>query len=453
MSAFPASFTQLPLTTEVHDALIKNGFHSLKEYVEECEKYVFRYPDHTIHNVTDPDLMKNMIKSAKETGYIFITGLVSEHSDGETRENKHFIWFLKRFVYDVLLHLRDVKKEIHVVVLSQKDGKGLHPKILRGLIDGKWKLALGGGVAAPGFPRPNLTITVGLPESDGYRKKTIHVNGGLFGNMQKFEKPVTPLELGCPGLIELVLSMPISSKEFMIHFLKGAAAALFPNLRKEGVSEEECLQKFKDFCNPGLTCKEQKEFGRKACLSDEYFPLTSNLSKMVKAFVDLLQALLDPEFYDFLLNILVLDFKVEENAIQGRLGDIFSGFIHDTTWGSGGGAQICIPAHALSDGSKPKGIFGMGTDLVFGAMRGDSEALEFLGLPVAIDKNNLRESCGIIFNKIWEGLVDANSKAPAAKAKAQAEAEAKAQAEAKAKAQAEAEAKAQDEAMTEAGAA
>lgn len=431
--------------------LVKNGFPAdLDVYAKACEKFGFPYDQHVHHHPTDSQFKENMITSAKKEGIILVTGCTEERkTDGETQENEKFIPVMEELVHGVIPALKGKEGEINAVFLSEKYGKALNPEILASLLNNtKWTMMPGGGVTTPGNLRPFSTVTFGPEDKEGNREIIISVNGGRWGNMQKFAKPITPEELGCTDLPSEILSMLISGKEFFVHFCKVAAAAKFSGLRHEKVSEEQCLQNFKDFCNPELTCKQQKEFGRKACLLPEYFRETEKrkVSEMTKALMDLVHAFIDPTFYDFIMELRKIKVeKVVERGIQGGVEEIFSGTFHDTTWGSGGGAQICIPAHALSDGSEAKGFFGKGTSLVFGAFNGDSEALKILGLRTAINKDNLRESCGIIFNKVWGCLVEVNSTLLAAKAKAQAEA--------KAKAQAEAMAKAQDEAMTEAGAA
>lgn len=387
------------------------------DYAENCKKYCFDYEKHVMHYPTDIEFVKNMTKSAQESGFVLIAGAIRVRKDEENEENEHFIPIVKNLVLECLADLDHERVgEIHAVFFSDKDSKGLNPKILRGLISGKWTLMPGGGVAVPGQLRPFSSLTLGAPDSNGYRKRSLRLNGGRFGNMQYYPEVITLRALGCVGLPDLVLDMPWTTKELGVHAPKVATAAFFSELRGEGVTEEECVENFKDFCNPSLTCKQQKEFGQKAKLSGVYFELTSNLSILIKVFIDCLQAYLDPSFWDFIMECKNLDIEIMESAIQGAC-DRFGGNFHDNGWGSGGGAQVCIPAHALSDGSKARGIFGQGVSCLFKAIQGDENTLQMLGLTTAIDKDNLAESCRIIFTNIWKGLEDANSKAPAAKAK------------------------------------
>lgn len=388
---------EFKLTKEDLEICAKSGLTE-SQYMEAMEKYAGPYDKISTFDVNDSDehKLETLTKSCAACGCVFVTGVYHTRPEG-TQE--HMESYEKIIAFLRLKVATRITEKAYVIYLGPKDSKAPHPKILKGLLDGK--LTLEGGLVIPGYLQPAAVtiITPGEPEM------VTGVMGSATSNFHAFqEADLTPESMGCHGLPEQLMRYPLHSAEQMIHWIKASAPHFFETMRQAD-TETLCAEVF-EALKTEKDCKKQKKLGRATKPNTKWFALSDTINPKVMALNLILRmACGDANLARFMQINKMYKNRVVEAAIHGP-EESFTGDARDLVWGSmGGSAQVCFKPDALvGKDDKIKGFFGQGVALAGLAMDGDKETLASLGLAEAVTKENMRASAARTLEKIWADI-------------------------------------------------
>jgi hypothetical protein len=349
---------------------------------------------------------------------------------------------------------KDPRREVFVHLVGFKKNVLVAPKVLGQLAQGV--LTLEGGLSVPGEPQSEIDIVVRpIDLVKGVPAVTVVVMCGHLSNFHGMPAGTTPRSLGCcpDDCPDLFMDFPMLTAEQALHAFKTVAALVYPKqfaLERKGMSAEQSADLLaavgptdvgEDDVHGlilGLYAKmkvssapDAKSLGRKVPLGPSYFrfatgvrreeltPLASDRLALL-GFQPIIQAACltarlsgdDDELKKrvALVSETFGQFAEVEGALHGgkkssKGEHMFGGDSHDNEWGAVGCPRNFAEVTGLRSGKElPANHLGRGVSLVAGAMCGDKDTMDFLGLTEPLTFENAKQTAGLIINLIWRRI-------------------------------------------------
>ena len=334
------------------------------------------------------------------------------------------------------------------------------PKLLGQLAKGS--LILEGGLTVPGEPQSEIDFVVRpIDLVRGIPAVTVAVMCGHLSNFHVVPEGTSPRSLGCSpeDCPALFMDFPMLSAEQALHAFKTVAALEYPKqfaLERKDMSAEQTEALLAAISGPSgqpehelgatsrsmilallakmkvSTSEASKALGRLVPLGSRYFvgatgvrygqitPLAFEQFGGL-GFQPLIQAacltarLCDKDNKDLWDRVTLVGKTFGQFAeVEGALHcakksstgvHLFGGDSHDNEWGAVGCPRNFAEVTGLKSSKQlPANHLGRGVSLVAGAMCGDKDTMDFLGLSEPLTVDNAPETAALIINLIWRRI-------------------------------------------------